>query len=501
MLQRKIKDKEFCSLKTKMLRICIVLIFIMLLLCSVIFFIGNAAINKMQSNIDKQSLYDDYYETLDSLQLSLLNKLNGFQVEKREFFDEKLGKLNVQSKQMASIFNDPQFVDNSYLTEAYIKSVNDVLNSFDDISSKNLLDAYNKAEHIKTLITKNSSILSKTKKELISSNVDQFASSWNWQTKFIIIIVLLFSGLLLWGCMHMVNNIISPILRVTEQAEQISKGNYNIQQIQVSPRKMKDETQLLSNVISYMAITIKKQMHELEEKIQLSQKLHELELENMKIQITLTQTEMQLMQSMINPHFLFNCLNTLSSLAYIEQAPKVRKASQEIAIYLRDSLTRIGKSVSIESEILHTLRYIDIQKLRFGDRINIAVSCKQECYNEIIPAMLLQPLIENSITHGVSSYLHSGIITVDITSCGTIFLITVEDNGVGISEDRIKELQESLYSGFELGEHGIGLRSVAFRIKTYFNGNASVNIQSEVGSYTKVQLQWESGAQENMEAI
>jgi hypothetical protein len=182
MLNRKIEDKKFCSLKTKMLRICVGLVLTMLLLCSFVFITGNIAISKMQSNMNMEGLFDGYYETLDSLQLSLLNYLNGVQVKTKELCNMKLSELLKQSQQMAGVFKHPQFVDNYYLTQAYTASVSVVLNNDENILSQNLLDAYNKTDHIKALIVNNSSRLSKIKQELINTSIAQFADSWNLKT-------------------------------------------------------------------------------------------------------------------------------------------------------------------------------------------------------------------------------------------------------------------------------------------------------------------------------
>ena len=130
------------------------------------------------------------------------------------------------------------------------------------------------------------------------------------------------------------------------------------------------------------------------------------------MQAYLAQSEVCITQSLINPHFLFNCLNTISSMEYLEGAFQSREATQLVATFLRDALSRVGSIVTIREEMDHIQRYIEIQKLRFEERISYEIETEEECLEAQIPSMSLQPVIENAIVHGVGDQKKDGRVSL-----------------------------------------------------------------------------------------
>jgi sensor histidine kinase YesM len=213
----------------------------------------------------------------------------------------------------------------------------------------------------------------------------------------------------------------------------------------------------------------------------------------MQTQIALQQTEVCLMQSLISPHFLFNCMNTLSSLAFIENAPQTEHCAISLARYLREFLDRIGKTITIREEAEHTQKYIDIQKLRFGKRMEFMMNYDPAVADREIPALILQPIIENSLSHGLKNTRKDGRIQVDIRPDGENVVIEVSDNGSGIREETIRRVEHDLNKPFQNGEKGIGLRSVYYRLNHYFHGHVALHLMSgSEGAITRIDISRET---------
>lgn len=143
-------------------------------------------------------------------------------------------------------------------------------------------------------------------------------------------------------------------------------------------------------------------------------------------------------------------------------------------------MDHIGKTIPIREEVEHTKEYIKIQQLRFGKRISFEIICDRECEGQKIPALILQPLVENSLSHGLKNCRGGGLIQIDIHKIQKEEIaIEVRDNGEGISEEQMKQVEEELKKPFESGQKGIGLRSIAYRLNDFFKNRSSVHLEAQ----------------------
>lgn len=150
--------------------------------------------------------------------------------------------------------------------------------------------------------------------------------------------------LLLIFISRFIKSITTPVMHLVHSAKRIAQGDFS-HSFTPLPSMKSEEIMLLTNTFAYMTDTITKQMNALKDKIDLSERLHTLEMQNINIQLSLTEKEMYLMQSMINPHFLFNCLGTVSSMAILENAPRTQDISTRIARCLRRSIDLVGSRI------------------------------------------------------------------------------------------------------------------------------------------------------------
>lgn len=472
---------RFISIKTKMKRLLVSVLVVMAIFQAVIFTFSNNAFSKLSNDLQHQNLFNEYYGQLDHVQGSLLDYLNNPKAQKQAEIETSVGGLSTATLLLSEAFSHPQFTDIKFLTQEYIATAKKFMESNDSFLSEAAIKAYNSTVHLHGLISGRYLQLNRLKQEIIGEHVARLSTQWQVQTYAMIGMIVSLFIFLLWEGMRLIKRTVSPIITLTDKAQQIAAGNFQMQDTALQPYEHNDETLMLSNAFVYMAEKIKSQLHELQEKMQLAERVHVLEIENMEMQISFAQTEMCLMQSLINPHFLYNCLNMVSSLAYLENAPKVRECSLKIALYLRETLNCIGKRITVEQELDHTIQYIEIQKLRFGDRISFFVECDEESKRAVIPAIVIQPLVENALSHGIHTYLKGGSIKIRINRKGDTVYILVEDNGVGISPEKLAAIRDNIYMKFDSGGKGIGLNSVGYRVYYFFNGKASIEIESQQG--------------------
>ncbi|HKW18280.1 MAG TPA: histidine kinase [Terriglobales bacterium] len=196
----------------------------------------------------------------------------------------------------------------------------------------------------------------------------------------------------------------------------------------------------------------------------------------------LLSARMAALQNQINPHFLFNTLNSVSSLVRVNP-DTARELIIKLATILRRLLHSSDAFVALQEEIEFIDNYLDIEVVRFGaDKLRVVKELDPESLDVMVPSMLLQPLVENSIKHGLSSKIDGGSIYLRSKLTDSHVTIEVEDDGVGMGSAQLLEPP----NGF--GEGGIGMANVAERLKVLYGETARMTIDSRNGTGTLVRL-------------
>jgi len=209
----------------------------------------------------------------------------------------------------------------------------------------------------------------------------------------------------------------------------------------------------------------------------------------LELERTLRLTELKSLQAQVNPHFLFNSLNTIARLARIEGASKTEEAAFVLSDFLRHSLRKSGKLVTVREEVEHIKNYLKIQKLRFSDRIQSEINIDEEIMDMLIPVMTLQPLVENAFLHGLSNVLSDGVVTVEGHYEAGQMMVAVIDNGCGMEQERIDEIMDEINSNVNIDKlNGIGISNIYKQMNFYFGAAFRFEIVSQVGHGTKIVL-------------
>jgi len=204
------------------------------------------------------------------------------------------------------------------------------------------------------------------------------------------------------------------------------------------------------------------------------------------LEVNLRASELKALQAQMNPHFLFNTLNTIARLALLEGAEQTQEMVYALSDLLRDNLRDIDMLRTLEEELKYVKDYLMIQKVRFGDRIQISIAIDPEIMKALIPALTLQPLVENAIIHGLEKKVDGGKIDVTGRREGKDLIILVEDTGVGVSKERIHSIFRGEKSTIAHGQTtGLGIINVHKRIQHYFGVEYGLELESTVNEGTR----------------
>ncbi|MEH7073110.1 sensor histidine kinase [Neobacillus drentensis] len=266
--------------------------------------------------------------------------------------------------------------------------------------------------------------------------------------------------------------ITKPISLLSEAAKQISKGNLAGADIKITT---KDELKPLTETFNQMRTNLRQLVTEIKQKSELDKLLKELELRSL--------------QNQINPHFLFNTLNTVSKMAYLEEAEQTSRLIEAVAAILRYNLSDFDKASTLREEVRIVQEYFYIQQTRFGERITFETDIDDDCLDIQIPSLILQPLIENAFMHGVESYEENGVISLHIHRQNGRIYVEVIDNGAGMDEHTKRRLRKYVEciepeEGFEAEKtkshsNGIGVKNVIRRLQLFYQRNDICEIESE----------------------
>ena len=185
----------------------------------------------------------------------------------------------------------------------------------------------------------------------------------------------------------------------------------------------------------------------------------------------LREYEIKALHSQINPHFLYNTLDTIIWMAEFEDNEKVISITKSLANYFRLSLSNGHEKIPLKDEIMHTKEYLFIQKQRYEDKLSYFFNIEDESLLSIeVPKIIIQPIVENSIYHGIKNLSGNGIITIDVYRENSTVNISVKDNGIGF--EKAKQFKKSKTGG-------LGTKNVDKRIKFYYGKNYGVFINKD----------------------
>lgn len=272
--------------------------------------------------------------------------------------------------------------------------------------------------------------------------------------------------------MYIAVDFIKPIKKLVKAMGKLQKGEDNVQ-INVD---REDELGFLNKAFNIMA----KEIHNLVNWVY-------------REQITRKEAEIKALQSQINPHFLFNTLESINWMAQLNQVPEISETVSDLSALMEASIGRDDRLITLEEEFMYADKYISLLKRRFEDKIELVKQVSDEALKVEIPRLLIQPLIENAVHHGIEKSREKGRILLKAFLNEDKLIIEVEDDGMGIEKEELELLNERLSMDNDTyfrslnskKNKSIGIENVNRRIKLFYGENFGLEIESELGAYTK----------------
>ena len=216
------------------------------------------------------------------------------------------------------------------------------------------------------------------------------------------------------------------------------------------------------------------------------------DIEQKELELAKNRAELKALQSQINPHFMFNTLESIRMRSLIKGEEETAFIIENLAKLLRQTINWGEDNIKISDEIGFVNNYLAIQKYRFGDRLDFNVNILPICNNIRIPKLSILTFVENSCNHGMEGVAYNVQIGIDIIIEDDYLYICIADNGKGISVEKLNEIQHKINNcSFELinGGRGLGLLNVYMRLQRYSNNTMKFNIESNESYGTTIKIQ------------
>lgn len=465
------------------LRILLLVLFPMLFCILTIQLLSNTSIHaneEIRSAFEQQS---NLYQNL-TLHDSLIDKLSNYLSSRNEPLLEEYRNVEAEFSAFLEQLQENGIYSQSManMGENLLLTAEETINQTGNTSE--MLRTYHAAEQIQTAMSDFSPYVAKEIQNKMSTQIETDIStvSRTLRNDRILLVFILF--LLIAAAFFIAQSIIQPLTALTVAAQSISISDRTLQ---LKDTNRQDELGILMHTFQDMVNRIHEQLNELEDKQKIEQMLQQEKAKTLETENQLVRSELNVYQSQINSHFLFNAFNTVSRLAYLENAPQVQHSVSLIAQFLRNIMTQFNRTVTVEEEFSIVENYIEIQTMRFGDRIKAESSLDADTEWFSIPALTMQPLVENAYRHGLSDrkegYIRYAAETVDDG-----ILLYVWDDGSGISPERQEQIRGYFTETFDntSSDDCLGLRNVYHRLLLMYPKRVELFLESEENVYTQI---------------
>ena len=247
--------------------------------------------------------------------------------------------------------------------------------------------------------------------------------------------------------------VMRPLLRLAQASRSIAEGDLSSPDL---PVKSSDEVGRLTGTFNQMK-------HAMAQQLTSQQALHREEVRNLALEKDLEHTRLEVLKSQVNPHFLFNTLNMISCMARLEDASTTDQMIVHLGSLFRHNLRTKRQQITLEEELDGLEDYIYLQQMRFDGRITVEKSIQVQPAAVLVPSFMLQPVVENAYSHGLKSCEEGGRILLRAWMQGKVLVLTVADNGRGMTPEELDAVQAKIAQSEQTGR-SIGLGNISRRI-------------------------------------
>ena len=276
--------------------------------------------------------------------------------------------------------------------------------------------------------------------------------------------VSLFMGVMLFYSVRIARRITEPIGALSRKAQRFGEGDFSAAPVSTDIAELKT----LDNGFDEMA-----------------SRVNALMAKQIEDQKSLHRAELELLQAQINPHFLYNTLDSIVILAESQREEDVANMVTSLSSFFRISLSRGKDIIPLADERSHVTSYLQIQQIRYSDILKYEIDIPDELLDCRVPKLVLQPLVENALYHGIKNRRGVGTIRITGEARGDDMVLKVIDNGAGMTPEQVQALQNGIY---EDRHTGLGLVNVHKRVRLYCGEGYGLSFESQLGVGTTVSV-------------
>lgn len=470
------------------------LIYFSISMIIIVFSMGFVLINslKLQEIADRRFEDEQFLQELQSqlidIQVPLKSYLTSYSsssLAKLLFIIETLNESIPSSRPITA--NNSVLIKREifFLMDSYLIQLNKIIEEKRGRKVQQYINSYEKLNNLYEYITKRINDVSLFGFRIQLEEYRSFLELFRRIQIYGLLQILLATAFAFLILMQTVNNIATPMYELSLLAGKLSSGSFDIPDVHFHSV---NEVNQVSEAFNDMKHNIHHYIEEIKKQKEMEQQIMTEKVRNLKMEQLLKRMELYTMQAQMNPHFLFNTINTGVQLAIIEDADKTAEYMENLAALFRFNIREKQFFVSLRHELKGLESYYNILKIRFPKTLNLVLNVQDDLLDNFnCPAMVIQPLVENSVLHAFKKKEGIGTIIVSVSFEKPVLLISVSDDGVGIPEKTIRELLTPLTHDYKLSSRVMGLENVIQRCYFFYPDQKDViDIKSNSDQGTEI---------------
>ncbi len=482
------KTRQKTSIRTKLVQVFVIVSVIIFIVNGYLYYNLNKTIREIDSVYSSNIQLNELSTTLEKLQDALYQYVNtkssdsleSYYTYEQDYYN-MLGELNRDRVSNPIRLSEKNIYN---MSQSYLDKTAETVEAKRGRNVTKYKDTYGHAEKIYKYLQSNIHSMNTTVFLRNSQNYSVLRSSLNFLVWVSIVLLCAVMAVAIGWIVFMTRNITKPLIELANAANEIALGNIEVDFPIVDTG---DEVSTVAKACNKMIDSIRAYIQETRENYERENKLIENEL---IMKNDLKEAQLKYLQAQINPHFLFNSLNAGAQLAMMEGAEKACIFIQNMADFFRYNVRKMDKDTTLQEELNLVDNYIYILNVRFSGDIHYHKQIDERLVDISMPSMILQPIIENAVNHGIREMEGMGEIHLSVYSEEDKICIKAEDNGKGIDPDTAAKIirGESAHSNSQRDSAGIGMDNVINRLRRYYNTEHVISIRRRESGGTEVIL-------------